>query len=392
MRIAFIVIGNSRRSNYLNGFNLRYGNGGGSGTDTSSVLIAEHLAKQGHEVVFVTEKLEPQLEIEYQSRGRKYVPGESFYGVKYTNLNFDGIENKTFDILVSMLWFHDYKTLPITVTKSLIYWSHMQWVYGINEITDYAKENNLSLGFVHISDWEKGMTGGLTESIKAREENMNVQITTIPNPIMDEMIEQVLSSNPKRKPHKFVFHAAWARGGNVAVEAVRQLNYPDTEFHAFDYLMATHNHQDSFFNLHNGVDKKTLFTNIAESEYFIYPLYTPYQDVHKDTFSCVVAEAIALGAIVVTYPLGALPENFDGYCAWLDFPPDTNPEEMQKEALTKDLDGKFKITSNIVDKINFLEANPQVKNEIRQKGKDYIVSKFNVNTVGQMWDDLISKL
>jgi glycosyltransferase involved in cell wall biosynthesis len=206
------------------------------------------------------------------------------------------------------------------------------------------------------------------------------------------MIEQVLSSNPRRKPHKFVFHAAWARGGNVAVEAVRELNFPDSEFHAFDYLMATHNHQDSFFNLHNGVDKKTLFTNIAESEYFIYPLYTPYQDVHKDTFSCVVAEAIALGAIVVTYPLGALPENFEGYCAWLDFPPDTNPEQMQKEALTKDLDGKFKITSNIVEKINFLEANPHVKNEIRQKGKEYIVSKFNVNTVGQMWDNLISKL
>lgn len=392
MRIAFIVIGNSRRSNYLNGFNLRYGNGGGSGTDTSSVLIAEHLAKQGHEVVFVTEKLEPQLEADYQKRGRRNVPGESFYGVRYTNMDFDGIENKTFDILVSMLWFHDYDKLPITVTKSLIYWSHMQWVYGIDQITNFVKNNNLSLGFVHISDWEKGMTGGLTESIKNKEENVNVQITTIPNPIMDEMIEQVLSSNPKRKPHKFVFHAAWARGGNVAVEAVRQLNYPDTEFHAFDYLMATHNHQDSFFNLHNGVDKKTLFTNIAESEYFIYPLYTPYQDVHKDTFSCVVAEAIALGAIVVTYPLGALPENFEGYCAWLDFPPDTNPEEMQKEALTKDLDGKFKITSNIVEKINFLEANPHVKNEIRQKGKEYIVSKFNVNTVGQMWDNLISKL
>jgi glycosyltransferase involved in cell wall biosynthesis len=392
MRIAFIVIGNSRRSNYLNGFNLRYGNGGGSGTDTSSLLIAEHLANQGHEVVFVTEKLEPQLEADYQKRGRKYVPGESFYGVKYTNMDFDGIENKTFDILVSMLWFHDYDKLPITVTKSLIYWSHMQWVYGIDQITNFVKNNNLSLGFVHISEWEKGMTGGLTESIKNKEENVNVQITTIPNPIMDEMIEQVLSSNPRRKPHKFVFHAAWARGGNVAVEAVRELNFPDSEFHAFDYLMATHNHQDSFFNLHNGVDKKTLFTNIAESEYFIYPLYTPYQDVHKDTFSCVVAEAIALGAIVVTYPLGALPENFEGYCAWLDFPPDTNPEQMQKEALTKDLDGKFKITSNIVEKINFLEANPHIKNEIRQKGKEYIVSKFNVNTVGQMWDNLISKL
>jgi hypothetical protein len=82
--------------------------------------------------------------------------------------------------------------------------------------------------------------------------------------------------NPQKKKHKVVFHAAWARGGNVAIEAVRKLGWDDAEFHAFDYLMATHAHNDPFFNMHNGVDKKTLFTHIAESEYFIYPLYTPY--------------------------------------------------------------------------------------------------------------------
>jgi glycosyltransferase involved in cell wall biosynthesis len=236
------------------------------------------------------------------------------------------------------------------------------------------------------------MTGGLTESIKNNEVNTNVQISLIPNPIMDEMINEVVSLTPTRKPHKFVFHAAWARGGNVAIEAVRKLDYPDTEFHAFDYLMATHNHQDSFFNLHNGVDKKTLFTNIAESEYFIYPLYTPYQDVHKDTFSCVVAEAIALGAIVVTYPLGALPENFGEFCQWLDFPEGVDVEKMQNEPLTKDLEGKFTITDNIVEKIKYLEENPQIKEDLRSKGKDSIMSRFNVNTVGQMWIDLINKL
>jgi len=392
MRIAFIVIGNSRRSNYLNGYNLRYGNGGGSGTDTSSVLVAEYLAKQGHEVVFVADKLEPKLEEEYKANGRVYMPGEEFYRVKYTNDNFDGIDNKEFDIVVSMLWFQDYDKLPITVTKGLIYWSHMQWIYGVDHIKNYVKNNNLSLGFVHISEWEKKMTGGLTESIKNNEVNTNVQISLIPNPIMDEMINEVVSLNPTRKPHKFIFHAAWARGGNVAIESVRKLNYPDTEFHAFDYLMATHNHQDSFFNLHNGVDKKTLFTNIAESEYFIYPLYTPYQDVHKDTFSCVVAEAIALGAIVVTYPLGALPENFGEFCQWLDFPEGVDVEKMQNEPLTKDLEGKFTITDNIVEKIKYLEENPQIKEDLRSKGKDSIMSRFNVNTVGQMWIDLINKL
>ena len=392
MRIAFIVIGNSRRSNYLNGYNLRYGGGGGSGTDTSSVLVAEHLAKQGHEVVFVADKLEPLLEIDYKNRGRNYIPGEEFYGVKYTNIEFEGIENKEFDILISMLWFSEYDTLPIKVTKSIIYWSHMQWVYGIDEVFNFAKNNNLSLGFVNISEWEKSMTGGLIDIFKNREPNLNVQTTLIPNPVMDEMINEVIESKPERKPHKFIFHAAWARGGNVAIESVRKLNFEDSEFHAFDYLMATHAHTDSFFNLHNGVDKKTLFTNIAESEYFIYPLYTPYQDVHKDTFSCVVAEAIALGAIVVTYPLGALPENFDGYCVWLDFPEGVDVKKMQSESLSKDYDGTFTCTDNIVEKIKYLEENPQIKEDIRSRGKDYILNKFNANKIGQMWVDFIKTL
>jgi glycosyltransferase involved in cell wall biosynthesis len=246
------------------------------------------------------------------------------------------------------------------------------------------------LGFANISEWEKSMNQNLINNVQ--KEYPHVKTAMIPNPVMDDVINEVLATNPVRKPHKFVFHAAWARGGNVAVKAVKELNFPDSELHAFDYLMATHDHKDSFFRRHNGVDKKTLFTNIAESEYFIYPLYTPYQDVHKDTFSCVVAEAIALGAIVVTYPLGALPEYYDGYCAWLNFPESADPAKMQSEPLSKDLDGKFTCTHNIVDKIKYLEANPQVKEEIRAKGKDYILSRFNAAKVGNMWKDFIDDL
>ena len=69
MRIAFTVIGNSRRSNYLNGDTLRYGGGGGSGTDSSSIIVAEYLVSKGHDVVIVTEALEPQLEQEYKKMG-----------------------------------------------------------------------------------------------------------------------------------------------------------------------------------------------------------------------------------------------------------------------------------------------------------------------------------
>jgi glycosyltransferase involved in cell wall biosynthesis len=390
MKILFTVLGNSRRSNYLDGNTLRYGNGGGSGTDTSTIVVAEYLASQGHEVVIASEKLEPPLEKEYAQKGIFFNPGKKVNGVIYTNFEFENIYIQEFDILINSLWFQDYSNLPVKITKAVIYWCHMQWIYGIDEMIKYCTENNLKLGFVNISEWEKKMNSGtINHTITRYPETKS---TLIPNPIMDDMINEVLSENPQRKPHKFVFHASWPRGGNVSIDAVRQLPWDDKEFHAFDYLMVTHQHPDEFFHKHNGVDKKTLFTHIAESEYFVYPLYTPYQDVHKDTFSCVVAEAIALGAIVLTYPLGALPENFDGYCQWLDFPEGVNPEEMQEESLSKDLDGKFQCTDNIIQKINYLEENPQIKEELRQNGKNYILDRFNSSTVGNMWVNFIDEL
>jgi hypothetical protein len=389
MRILFTVLGNSRRSNYLDGDTLRYGNGGGSGTDTSSILVAEYLASQGHDVVIALDKLEPALEEAYAEKGIVFNQGKKVRGVIYTDFEFTNVSFTEYDVLINSLWFQEYHKLP-KITKAVIYWCHMQWIYGIDEMIKYCTENNLKLGFVNISEWEKKMNSGtINHTITRYPETKS---TLIPNPIMDDMINEVLSENPQRKPHKFVFHASWPRGGNVSIDAVRQLPWDDKEFHAFDYLMVTHQHPDEFFHKHNGVDKKTLFTHIAESEYFVYPLYTPYQDVHKDTFSCVVAEAIALGAIVLTYPLGALPENFDGYCQWLDFPEGVNPEEMQEESLSKDLDGKFQCTDNIIQKINYLEENPQIKEELRQNGKNYILDRFNSSTVGNMWVNFIDEL
>lgn len=390
MRILFTVLGNSRRSNYLDGDTLRYGSGGGSGTDSSTIIVAEQLASQGHDVVILSEKLEPHLEREYAKLGRSFNPGKKIRGVTYSNFELENIENREFDILVNSLWFHKYKDLPVKITKALIYWCHMQWVYGVDEIINYAKENNLKLGFVHISEWERAMNTPVLDRV--RKENPAVKTVLIGNPIMDDIINEVLDTNPTKKQHKVVFHAAWARGGNVAVQAVRELNWPDAEFHAFDYLMCTHAHSDPFIKMHNGVDKKTLFSHIAESEYFIYPLYTPYKDVHKDTFSCVVAEAIALGAIPITYPLGALPENFDGHCIWLDFPQGADREKMQKEPLSKDEAGIFTCTGNILEKIKYLESNPSAKQDMRAKGKNYILGKFNSKEIGNQWKSFIENL
>jgi hypothetical protein len=389
MRIAFILIGNSRRSGYLDGETLRYGGAGGSGTDTSTILVAEQLAALGHDVVVTSDKLEPALEQSYAAKGQHFNSGRIVNGVQYCDIEFNGVANREFDVLVSSLWFHDYDSLPITVTKAIVYWCHMQWIYGVGEIHTYANKHNLAVGIVHISEWERRMNGPAENAHPLAIE------TLIPNPQPDDVIQQVLAENITRKPHKFVFHAAWPRGGNVAIDVVRRLPYADKEFHAFDYLMVIHGHEDPFFIAHNGVDKLTLYRHLAEAEYFVYPLYTPYEDVHKDTFSCVVADAIALGCTPVTYPLGALPENFDGYCQWVEFPTGADPEVMQAESLSKDLDGKFKseeAITNLVNAVTYLEHNPALKNKVKAEGAQFIIDKLGAAKIGGMWDSFLQQL
>lgn len=390
MRIAIIIIGNTRRKKYLNGYNLRYGGGGASGTDTSSILVGEYLAKQGHEVVIVTDDLDEQLKNEFFESGGVYIPGSESYGVKYTNINFDGIDNKEFDILINMLWFTDYKSLPITVTKSLIYWSHMQWIYGLDEMIQFSRANNLSIGVVNVSNWQKEISQNVVNHIK-NTHSRTVQ-KTIHNPIFDEIINEVKAENIEKKKGKFIFHATWPTGGNVALDAVRKLDMPGKEFHALDYFISVDHHTDDFFHNHSSCDRKTVFRHLAESEYFIYPLYTIHKILRKDTFALTVAEAIAFDAIVLTYPLGGLPDNYKDYCVWLDAPPGADLNELQKADMARDEGGLFKYTQNIVDKINFLEKNPDIKERYKNEGKKYIMESFNLERIGKNWDDFLTEL
>lgn len=390
MRILFTVIGNGRRSNYLNGDTIRTGGGGASGTDTSNILVAEYLATLGHEVVYCSDKLEPALEQELRNKGINPPTGEKIRNVHYTDIQLSGIDNRVFDIWVNNLWFDNYESVPVKITRGLIYWSHMQWLYGYDQIRDYVLKNNLKFGLVNISLWEKEMN--FSSIHRFFNDIPNFVPTIIPNPVADDILTEVHNLNLKKKPGKFVFHAAWARGGNVAVDAVRKLNLPDKEFHAFDYLMSTHAHTDEFFNLHNGVDKKTLFTHLAEAEYFFYPLYTPYEDVHKDTFSCVVAEAIALGTVPITFPLGALPENFSGFCGWAQPPSGINLRQMNQHQLSKDFEHVFDNSDFMVKAYNDLEVTGSLKAYVQEHGYKYILENFKVKTVGKMWENFINRL
>jgi hypothetical protein len=109
----------------------------------------------------------------------------------------------------------------------------------------------------------------------------------------------------------------------------------------------------------------------------------------------VLADAIALGCTPITYPLGALPENFDGYCQWVKFPTGANPEAMQREPVSQDPLGLFKseeAIQNVIAAVAHLEQNPELKNKVKTDGARFITSKLHPNRVGQMWLNFIAQL
>ena len=84
--------------------------------------------------------------------------------------------------------------------------------------------------------------------------------------------------------------------------------------------------------------------------------------------------------------------------AWAVIDCDKNIVETGKIDLskTKEVTEKFneitKGVKNIVDRVKYLEENPQLKEKIRAEGKNFILNRLNANTVGKEWVDFIVEL
>ena len=375
MRLLFLVTGNGSRSNFVNGHTMRHGHAGLSGTDTSTILVAEYLAKKGYEVVFAAEKPGDDIIKRHFSNGYTFTPGEVVNGVTYTYLDLENIENRTFDILISSLWFEHYNDLPAKITKGIFYWCHLAWIYFAHNIMDFALKNNLKLGYVNISEWAAGHH---KENIEFFKNSLpEVETTIIPNAMTVDVMEEVDNLNIARKKHKVIFPAQWTRGGFVAERAVKELGW-EKGFTHFDYV-----------NLPIGVDKLTLFKELAESDFFFFPQYGQNKFVLKDVHSCAVGEALGMGVVVLSYPLGSHEEYYGGYYEKLDFPPGIDMEKMMTERVTEE--PKMDYIDSILKTVNYLERNPTVKEDYRKRSIAYIRDRFNIDKIGPMWVDFLNK-
>lgn len=371
MRVFFLLIGNSNRNGIIDGNTIRYGGVGSSGTDQSTIMVAEYLAGNGFEVVIASEN--------------SGYPGRSVKNVVYTNMEFKNVPDTNTDILVNCLWFDAYHTLPVTVNKSILLVTHCPYIYGFDNVRSFAAKNNARIGVVHLSEWCKNLNATLVSALAA-----NVAAAVIPNPLMCEIKEFASACSSARKQHQVVFHAHWSRGGQLAFYAYKAMNWHDGRFICCDYTGSIQN--ESGITSIQPVDKQRLLQLLAESDYFIYPQTRHFDgEVHKDTFACVIAEALLMGCITLAYPVSSLTELYQDCVVWLDFPEHVaDLHHIINAPLSKDM--AMTDISKIVDKLNFLEMNPDLKNNIRQKGMQWVQDRYNINRIGSMWANFLKSL
>ena len=378
MKIAFIAQACHANSIPANGDTIRYGGVGVSGTHQSFLMVAEYLASKGHEVYLMFDYFSVRV-------------CETVRGVHYID-SYGCLDNMDLDCLVVASWHNNYN-FNFASLKKLITWCECYTLDYTDRINYFLQRYNAKYGIVHISDWSRSSISQFYMFLEGGAERVNKE-ALIPNPLMIDVVDVVeaeanaiaLADNKEdyvknKKPKSFIFHPVWERGGSVAKRVFDKLGWDNEggSFTRFDYSDNNMAH-----------DKLTVFREIAKSEYFVYPLVLENGFVHKDTFGCVVAEACALGAIVITFPVAALPQHYGNSAVFVGLPSDANLEELTagRNIIDRSLLSEESV-DNIVNAIRDLEANPSKKEEIRKNARENVRRMFNIEAVGKLWEEFL---
>lgn len=361
----------------IDGDGIRFGGKGVSGTEQSMISVAEQLASYGLRVVVAF----PKANHKKMCRGVEYF--DLFKRNTYIHDDFDMMIVpgwfKRFDLLknvtIGMKFAIDRVRVSVSNDSRGVHnnrgiigiWLACQFYDNRPLIEGFYGNNSVDKVLIHVSEWSKravcsSMTAGGYDNYKQ---------VVIPNPYIDIGEDSTLVD---KIPGSFVFHACWERGGSVAERIVKKCG---GRLYRCDY------HNPNFC-----MDKSKLYDVLKRCEYFVYPLVLLSGSVHRDTHACVVAEAMAHGVIVLTYPIAALKTSYPGdSMIYVDFPEGAKVEELMSDApsvtdfslLSESAVDKF------CEKIKFLEANPWLKQQIRERAKNWVKNKFSEREIGKQW-------
>lgn len=373
--ILFVLAKVDERTSTWDGETFRTGGVGLSGTEQSAILVAEALAHNNG--------WKPTI------YSRLCNHGVRAKGVTYVN-RLDPAMIKRARAVSVMCW--DFNVLEYCANMApgskLIIWCACVDMLPV-DILERIKRQGLIINVIHISEWSRDALRRLQHGYS----NIVDEEWVIPNPIMTDMVHTTSQGQLQDAP-VFTFHATFERGGHIATRVFERLPYDNKQFHIFDYYSLSNSKgydgQSGIVN-HASSDKATLFAHLAQAKYFVYPLVLPNGIIHKDTFACCVAEALAHGMIVLTYPVAALKEYYEGRVVWLPFPEGVSTDAVQSpQPFDQDMsfyseDALNKITRMIED----IETQPERYNALRRTNMEWASSEFSPERIGKQWHTIL---
>ena len=345
----FIGICNDRNGEW-NGEIIRTGGVGVSGTDTSTILIAEYFALHGWDTYLIASSCKNNT---------------VYKNVKYFNCNILNNNINTFDILVITPSdeFLEYKWNNL---KKIIIWCHMQHTFkesSFKKITELYPDVDIIINYMNqfVKDAISIHSPHTTNYIN--------DFVMIPNPVFDD---NDINENIVKKSQSFIFNTSYRRGGDVLINIFNKLQYNDKSLvlcSAYKGELDNINNNNNSIEILNSIDKYTMYKKLAESEYFLYPLVAPINEganVHKDCSPCSVAEALLNEVIVITLPVAGLYDLYKDILVYIPFP-DEGKINWHKSGYHSSGSEFYSddFVNNAVSIIDFLERNPQYKEVIR---------------------------
>ena len=376
MKIAILIDYNEHRTNLWNGEIIRTGNVGVSGTEQSFIIVGEEFAAKGYEVVIISPSC---------------LPNTSYKGVQYQNIDY--LKNTSSDFHIVLLqtdnrYFIQYNWSNL---KKLFFWYHSQRFIPIEMLQGFSKMHPNCEIICNT------MTAYGYNYMKTNTPYIEVYTSEIFQSYNPFMLDVFKDEAKVKEKNSFIFHAGFDRGGKVAYDVFSKLQLSNKKMYICGYDTLRLNNELSDIIFLNSLDKSTLFSYLSKSEYFIYPLVASSNSqgnsanyVHKDTFGCVIAEALAHEVIVITYPVGAVKEIWGDHILYIPFPPNANIISLNSFETTFDPSlGSDEAQNNIIQIIKFREAKPALKEVLKKRGQEFVLSKLNPSEIINQWLSII---
>lgn len=259
---------------------------------------------------------------------------------------------------------YHYKLLNAITDKSrtkVVLWFHC---FIDDTIVRYHQSHRFDVFGIGVSEW-------VTQHYKHIFDERH--IWTVRNAVSPLFHRNTIVTQSMKNRGSWSYHATYDRGGAVALrvfERVRRIiPQSATHFDMMSYYTPDSKHvTPSYVTRHGSVSKTRVAEILTASEYFVYPLVTPENHVHHDTFGCVILEALSLGIIVVTWNVACIPLIYSDYIIGLE-PPQGYPknDRFVKDPWFSSEEAVNQLTNAVIS----LEMDPHRKERIRQRGMEW---------------------